>query len=102
MRAPRSFYVYIMTNGPKAAILYVGVTGDIRRRVWQHKNKLVPGFTQRYGLTCLVYFERFVYPDGAIRREKEIKAWRRSIEAAIDRSDQSTVGRFGARLAGYV
>jgi putative endonuclease len=78
MRASRSFYVYIMTNGPKAAILYVGVTGDIRRRVWQHKNKLVPGFTQRYGLARLVYFERFVDPDAAIHREKEIKAWRRS------------------------
>lgn len=90
MRTPRSFHVYIMTNGPKAAILYVGVTGDIRRRVWQHKNKLVPGFTQRYGLTRLVYFESFVYPDSAIRREKEIKGWRRSkklqlIEAANPR-----------------
>jgi putative endonuclease len=78
MGASRLFYVYIMTTGPKAAILYVGVTGDLRRRVWQHKNKLVDGFTQRYGLTQLVYFECFVYPDAAIRREKEIKAWRRS------------------------
>jgi putative endonuclease len=74
----RPFYVYIMTNGPKAAILYVGVTGDLRRRVWQHKNRLAPGFTSRYGLTHLVYYESFVYPDAAIRREKEIKGWRRS------------------------
>jgi putative endonuclease len=77
MRSPRRFYVYIMTNGPKAAILYIGVTGNIRRRVWQHKNKLVPGFTGRYNLTSLVYYECFVYPDAAIHREKEIKAWRR-------------------------
>jgi len=67
-----------MTNGPKAAILYVGITGDLRRRVWQHKNKHVSGFTSRYNLTQLVYFECFVYPDEAIRREKEIKSWRRS------------------------
>jgi len=78
MSSSRRFYIYIMTNGPKAAILYVGITGDLRRRVWQHKNKPVSGFTGRYNLTRLVYFECFVYPDAAICREKEIKGWRRS------------------------
>jgi len=78
MRKPKLFYVYIMTNGPKAAILYVGITGDLLRRVWQHKNKLLSGFTSRYNLTRLVYYERFLYPDAAIAREKEIKGWRRS------------------------
>ncbi len=78
MQSGRRFYVYIMTNGPKAAILYVGMTGDIRRRVWQHKNKPVSRFTGRYNLTRLVHFECFVYPDAAILREKEIKGWRRS------------------------
>jgi len=78
MRKPKLFYVYIMTNGPKAAILYTGITGNLSRRVWQHKNKLLPGFTSRYNLTRLVYYERFFYPDAAIDREKEIKGWRRS------------------------
>jgi putative endonuclease len=78
MRPLKRFFVYIMTNGPKGATLYIGITGDLPHRVWQHKNKLVPGFTSRYNLTRLVYYERFVYPDGAIAREKEIKAWRRS------------------------
>ncbi|SPF34338.1 Excinuclease ABC subunit C [Candidatus Sulfotelmatobacter kueseliae] len=93
MRPPKQFFVYIMTNGPKPAILYTGVTGNLRRRVWQHKDKLIPGFTSRYNLTrlvyyeCffypdaatrLVYYECFFYPDAAINREKEIKAWRRS------------------------
>jgi putative endonuclease len=78
MRAPKQFFVYMMTNGPKPAVLYVGVTGDLRRRVWQHKNKLIPGFTSRYNLTRLVYYERFVCPDAAISREHEIKGWRRS------------------------
>jgi len=78
MSSQKRFYVYIMTNGPQSAILYAGITGDLRRRVWQHKTKRVPGFTSRYNLTQLVYFEHFVYPDAAIAREKEIKGWRRS------------------------
>ena len=78
MQSCRRFYIYIMTNGPKAAILYVGMTGDIRCRVWQHKNKASSGLTGRYNLTRLVYFECLVYPDAAICREKEIKGWRRS------------------------
>ena len=83
MPQPRRFYVYIMTNNPKTAVLYKGITGDLRRRVWQHKNKLVSGFTSRYNLTRLVYYEQFVYPDAAISREKEIKGWRRSKKIAL-------------------
>jgi len=78
MRPPKQFFVYIMTNGPRSAVLYTGVTGQFVRRVWQHKQKRVSGFTSRYNLTRLVYYERFYYPDAAIAREKEIKSWRRS------------------------
>ena len=78
MRKPKLFHVYIMTNGPRSHVLYTGITGNLPHRVFQHKNKLVPGFTSRYNLTHLVYYERFVYPDAAIAREKEIKGWRRS------------------------
>lgn len=67
-----------MTNGPKSAVLYVGITGNLPHRVWQHKNKLIPGFTSRYNLIQLVFYECFFYPDAAIAREKEIKGWRRS------------------------
>ena len=74
----KRFFVYIMTNGPKSAVLYTGITSDLVRRVWEHKNKSTPGFTSRYNLTLLVYYEEFIYPDAAIRREKEIKGWRRS------------------------
>jgi putative endonuclease len=83
MRAPKQFFVYIMTNNPKSAVLYTGITGHLPRRVWLHKNKLIPGFTSRYNLTCLVYFERFFYPDAAISREKEIKGWRRSKKSKL-------------------
>ena len=78
MRESKLFFVYIMSNGPKTAILYTGITGDLRRRVWQHKNKFLPGFASRYNLTQLVYYERFFYPDAAITREKEIKGWSRA------------------------
>jgi len=78
MQPSKRFHVYIMTNGPLPAVLYTGITGDLRQRVWQHKHKLVEGFTSRYNLTSLVYYEEFVYPDAAIAREKEIKGWRRS------------------------
>jgi putative endonuclease len=83
MRRQKRFYVYIMTNRPGAAILYIGITGDLVRRVWEHKNKMHAGFTQRYNLTRLVYYEMFVYPDAAIAREKEIKAWRRQKKLAL-------------------
>jgi putative endonuclease len=90
MQQPRRFHVYIMTNNPKSAVLYIGITGDLRRRVWQHKNKLVPGFTSRYNLTRLMYYEQFVYPDAAISREKEIKGWRRSKKIALIESMNPT------------
>jgi putative endonuclease len=77
MRRPKQFFVYIMTNSPRSAVLYTGITGDLRHRVWQHKNNLIPGFTSRYNLSRLVYYELFYYPDAAIDREKEIKGWRR-------------------------
>jgi putative endonuclease len=71
-----------MTNGPRSHVLYTGVTGSLPRRVFEHKNKLSPGFTSRYNLTRLVYYDMFVYPAEAIAREKEIKgggAARRSL-----------------------
>jgi len=62
MAEPKRLHVYIMTNGPRSHVLYTGVTGDLSRRVFEQKNKLVPGFTSRYNLTRLVYYECFVYP----------------------------------------
>jgi putative endonuclease len=78
MRPPKTFFVYIMTNRQRSHVLYTGVTGGLVRRVWQHKNGKGSAFTSRYNLIRLAYYERFVYPDAAIAREKEIKAWRRN------------------------
>jgi len=77
MLKPRHFYVYIMTNNQRFHVLYTGITGDLPRRVFEHKNKLVPGFTSRYNLTRPIC-EMFSYPGDAIQREKEVKGWVRS------------------------
>jgi putative endonuclease len=69
----RQYYVYIITN-KKNNVLYTGVTNDLRKRVYEHKNNLVSGFTKRYNISKLVYYEVFENVYGAITREKKIKA----------------------------
>jgi putative endonuclease len=71
----KQFYVYIMTN--KSKTLYVGVTNNLQRRVYEHKNKIIQGFTSKYNITKVVYFEVFNDIDPAIKREKQIKGWLR-------------------------
>ena len=80
----REYYVYILCN--ESGTLYTGVTNDLMRRVYEHKEKLYEGFTSRYNIGRLVYYES--YPDvrDAIAREKQIKAWRRSKKLDIIRS----------------
>src|SRR5450755_2947722 len=70
-------YIYILTNRPNG-ILYVGVTNDLVRRVFEHRSGLVDGFTKQYGLKRLVYFERFDDIRDAIQREHNIKHWPRA------------------------
>jgi putative endonuclease len=70
------YWVYLLTNKPRST-LYVGVTNNLVRRVFEHREGLVKGFTTRYGLTMLVYFERHDSPSAAIQREKNIKHWSR-------------------------
>ncbi len=75
------YYVYIMTNSRRT--LYVGVTNDIERRVYEHKHKLADGFTKKYNITWLAYFEETSDVAAAIEREKQIKSWRRSKKVAL-------------------
>jgi putative endonuclease len=70
------YYVYLLASR-KHGTPYVGITRDLVRRVYEHKHKLVPGFTARYDVTGLVWFETFDDPVNAIPREKELKKWRR-------------------------
>jgi putative endonuclease len=82
----RSPAVYILSSGKKGT-LYIGVTSDLPQRVWQHREDLVEGFTKKYGVHRLVYFEQHEDMEEAILREKQIKKWNRAwkvrlIEAA--------------------
>ena len=74
-QSERRYYVYVMAN--LARTLYVGVTNDIQRRVFQHKQRQFAGFTAKYGLTRLVYFEETDRIQAALAREKQLKSWLR-------------------------
>ncbi len=69
--------MYITTNPDRHTVLYVGVTNNLIRRNWQHKNKYFKGFTSKYNVDKLVYYELFQAAVGAIAREKQIKRWSR-------------------------
>ena len=71
-----AYYVYILASRKDGAI-YVGITNDIVRRVYEHRIKAVPGFTSKYNITQLVWFEIYDDPTNAIAREKELKKWKR-------------------------
>jgi putative endonuclease len=72
----KNYYVYLLTNWNNK-VIYVGVTNDLNRRIYEHKNKLISGFTKKYNLNKLVYFEETCDINATINREKEIKKWRR-------------------------
>jgi len=73
----KQFYVYILAS-KRNGTLYLGVTSDIIKRVWQHKNGFVEGFSKKYGIKKLVYYEVHEDVENAIKREKQLKKWRRA------------------------
>jgi len=77
----RQYFVYLMTN--KSGTLYVGVTNNLERRIFEHKNSLVEGFTKKYKINRLVYYEDTNDVLAAITREKQIKGWRREKKIAL-------------------
>ena len=95
----RRYYVYMVAS--RSRTLYTGVTNNLGRRVWEHKEGIVPGFTRRYRAHRLVYFETYANVRRAIDREKEIKAWRREKKVELVNSVNPTwhdlaAGWFGA------
>jgi len=76
------FFVYFMVNWNNK-VMYIGMTNNLERRVYEHKNKLVDGFTKKYNVTKLVYYETYEDPAMAIAREKQLKKWRRSKKNAL-------------------
>ena len=76
------YFTYVLTN-KNHTVLYTGVTNDLMRRVFEHKNKLTKGFTQKYNVDKLIYFERFEYINLSIAREKQIKGYSRKKKEAM-------------------
>ena len=75
MREPKTYFFYIMAS--RSRTLYCGVSGDLHKRVWQHKNHVIEGFTADYNIERLVYYEQFYDVRNAIDREKQVKRWSR-------------------------
>ena len=81
MATTRTYYVYIMAS--RSRVLYIGVTNDIVRRVWQHRQRSIKGFSRKYNTTRLVYLEQAENSTAAIAREKVLKGWLRTRKVAL-------------------
>ena len=96
-----TLYVYMLASKPQGT-LYIGVTNDLVRRVAEHKEGLIPGFTKRYGVSKLVYWEVFEDYDAAITREKQLKRWRRDRKRAlIEENNPHWADLFGNIAPGF-
>ncbi len=93
-----SYYVYLLASR-KHGTLYLGVTNDIARRVWEHRNKVGPGFSNRFGVDRLVWYEIHRDVAAAIAREKQIKKWRRDWKIALIEADNPDWNDFFAAIA---
>lgn len=78
----KQYYVYILGNYLNT-VLYIGITNNLCKRVWEHKEELIPGFTRKYHLHNLIYYELFSDPLSAIEREKQLKRWSRRKKNAL-------------------
>lgn len=76
MATVKQYFVYILANKSNR-VLYTGITGNFENRMYEHRLKMIPGFTQKYNVTRLVYYEEFPNPTDAISAEKKIKGWSR-------------------------
>lgn len=72
----KTFYVYILTNS--SGILYIGISSHLIKRIWEHKNKVVEGFTNKYNISKLIFYEIYEEVEHAILREKQLKKWNRA------------------------
>ena len=96
-----AYYVYILTN--TAGVIYIGMTNDLPLRLWQHVHDRGPGFSSRYNLDRLVFYEVFPTPQEAIAREKQLKGWRRekkkSLIHSLNPAWRDLSGRFPYQLS---
>ena len=73
----KQYYVYILAKA-RNSTFYIGMTSNLQKRIWKHKNDVADGFTKKYGIKMLVYYEVFDDPENAIKREKRLKKWNRT------------------------
>lgn len=83
------FYVYILAS--RGLVLYIGMTNDLARRLAEHKLKITPGFTSKYNVDRLLYYETFNTPSEAIAREKQLKGWKREKKIALIKTMNPTL-----------
>jgi putative endonuclease len=83
-----NYYVYIVASASRT--LYVGVTNDLEQRIWQHRHKTLGGFTAKYDVSRLVWFEWHTHIENAIAREKQIKGWSRDKKLALIQAENPT------------
>ena len=86
---PRSYWVYILASGPNG-VLYVGVTGDLVRRVFEHRSNVADGFTKRYHVHRLMHFEEYGDVRDALKREKRLKKWNRAWKVRLIETNNPT------------
>ena len=86
---PRSYWVYILASRPRG-VLYTGMTSDLFGRTWEHRSRVLSGFTSRYWVQRLVYFEEHDDPEVAARRERAIKRWKRDWKIELIERDNPT------------
>jgi putative endonuclease len=98
----KRFWVYILASKPNG-VLYIGVTSDLIKRVYQHREKSVEGFTKEYHVSTLVYFEEYADAESAITREKRLKKWYRSMKVdLIERHNPLWEDMYPAAVGGMV
>jgi putative endonuclease len=90
MRPGQKHYVYVMTNRNRN-VLYIGVTNNLKRRIIEHENGLDKGFSKKYNCNYLVYYEEYRSINSAIKREKELKGWRRSKKRCFVKINKSSI-----------
>ena len=78
----KEFYVYMLSS-KRNGTLYIGVTSDIIKRIYEHKNDIVEGFTKKYKVHCLVWYEKHESWESAIKREKQLKKWQRLLKVKL-------------------
>jgi putative endonuclease len=95
------YYTYILTN-KNHSVLYVGVTGNLEGRIWEHRQRITESFTKRYQVTKLIWYEDYPDPTSAIMREKQLKGWRREKKIAlINKMNPRWIDLYEEMMDGY-